>query len=173
MSEVPDWKVLLVEAGPDEPTGTQIPSMFLNYLGSDIDWKYNTEPEKHACLGSKEQRCYWPRGKVLGGTSVINGMMYIRGNPSDYDDWEAMGNPGWSFESILPFFRKSEDNQQINEVDPKYHATGGPMPISKFPYLPPISKAILKGGEELGYKNQDLNGANQTGKLTILYSWVN
>jgi choline dehydrogenase-like flavoprotein len=60
----------------------------------------------------------------LGGTSVINGMMYIRGNPSDYDDWEASGNPGWNFESILPYFKKSEDNQQMNEVDPKYHATG-------------------------------------------------
>ncbi len=68
LSEVPDWKVLLVEAGPDEPTGTQIPSLFLNYLGSDIDWKYNTEPEKHACLGSKEQRCYWPRGILKFGT---------------------------------------------------------------------------------------------------------
>jgi choline dehydrogenase len=163
LSEVPNWKVLLVEAGPDEPTGTQIPSMFLNYLGSDIDWKYNTEPEKHACLGKPEQRCYWPRGKVLGGTSTINGMMYIRGNPADYNDWEALGNPNWNFESILPYFKMSEDNQQINEVDPKYHAVGGPMPVSKFPYLPPISKALLKGGEELGYAIQDLNGANQTG----------
>lgn len=137
--------------------------MFLNYLGSDIDWKYNTEPESQACLSSPDKRCYWPRGKVLGGTSVLNGMMYIRGHPSDYDDWEQMGNPNWSFEKILPFFRKSEDNQEINDVDPYFHATGGPMPVSKFPYLPPISKAILKGGEELGFKIQDLNGANSTG----------
>jgi choline dehydrogenase-like flavoprotein len=124
--------------------------MFLNYLGSDIDWKFNTEPEKYACQASPEQRCYWPRGKVLGGTSVINGMMYIRGNPSDYDDWEAMGNPGWKFEDVLPFFKKSEDNQQIDEMDAAYHATGGPMPISRFPYQPPISNAILRAGEELG-----------------------
>lgn len=66
--------------GGDEPSGSQIPSMFLNFIGSDIDWKYNTEPERKACLASPEQRCFWPRGKVLGGTSVINGMMYIRGN---------------------------------------------------------------------------------------------
>lgn len=71
---------LILLTGGDEPSGTQIPSMFLNFIGSDIDWKYNTEPERKACLASPEQRCFWPRGKVMGGTSVINGMMYIRGN---------------------------------------------------------------------------------------------
>lgn len=101
--------------------------------------------------------------KVLGGTSVINGMMYIRGNPDDYNDWEAMGNKGWKFDEILPFFKVSEDNQQLNEVDEGYHSKGGLLPVSKFPYNPPISKAILQGGVELGYKIQDLNGANNTG----------
>lgn len=90
-------------------------------------------------------------------------MMYIRGNPNDYNDWEAMGNPGWKFQDVLPYFKKSEDNQQLNEVDESYHAKGGLLPVSKFPYNPPISKAILQGGEELGYKIQDLNGANNTG----------
>lgn len=163
LSEVPQWKVLLIEAGSDEPTGANIPSMFLNYLGSDIDWKFSTEPEKYACLGRPEQRCRWPRGKVLGGTSVINGMMYIRGNPDDYNDWKKLGNPGWGYEDVLPYFRKSEDNQQLNEVDADFHATGGPMPVSKFPYAPPMSFAFLKGGEELGYGIHDLNGVNQTG----------
>jgi choline dehydrogenase len=65
LSEIPHWKVLLIEAGGDEPTGTQVPSMFLNFLGSDIDWGYTTEPEDQACLGEKGRRCYWPRGKVL------------------------------------------------------------------------------------------------------------
>lgn len=137
--------------------------MFLNYLGSDIDYKFNTEPEKKACLSSPGQRCYWPRGKVLGGTSVINGMMYIRGNPNDFNDWEAMGNPGWKYDDVLKYFKKSEDNQQYDEMDPDHHSKGGLMPISKFPYSPPISKAILQGGEELGYRVQDLNGANNTG----------
>ncbi|XP_052863014.1 glucose dehydrogenase [FAD, quinone] isoform X2 [Anopheles cruzii] len=163
LSEIKNWKVLLIEAGPDEPTGAQIPSMFLNYLGSDIDWKYNTEPEQHGCLGSPEQRCYWPRGKVLGGTSVLNGMMYIRGNPQDYDDWEAQGNAGWKWKDVLPYFMKSEDNQQINEVDSKYHSTGGMLPVGRFPYNPPFSHSVLKAGEELGYQVQDLNGANTTG----------
>lgn len=137
--------------------------MFLNFIGSDIDWRYNTEPEQKACLSSPEQRCYWPRGKVLGGTSVFNGMMYVRGNREDFDDWAAMGNPGWTFDEVLPYFLKSEDNQQISQVDSKYHATGGPLTVSNFPYNPPMSYAILRAGQELGYHVQDLNGANATG----------
>lgn len=130
--------------------GAQIPSMFLNFMGSDIDWGYNTEPETSACLSSEGQRCYWPRGKVLGGTSVINGMMYIRGNREDYDDWAALGNPGWSYDEVLPFFKKSENNLEVDEVGADLHGTGGPMPVGKFPYNPPLSYAILKAGEELG-----------------------
>lgn len=136
--------------GPDEPTGTQIPSMFLNFLGSDIDWKYSTEPELYACQAREGKRCFWPRGKVLGGTSVLNGMMYIRGNPSDYDDWKNMGNPGWGYDDVLPFFKKSEDNMQMDEMGQQYHGKGGMLPVSRFPYSPPLSQAILKGGQELG-----------------------
>lgn len=137
--------------------------MFLNFIGSDIDWGFQTEPEKYACLSSPGHKCYWPRGKVLGGTSVFNGMMYIRGNREDYDDWAAMGNPGWSFDDVLPYFKKSEDNLELEQVDNRYHARGGPLPVGKFPYHPPMSYAILKAGEELGYTVQDLNGANATG----------
>lgn len=114
--------------------------------------------------------------------------MYIRGNQEDYDGWEDMGNPGWNFEDVLPYFLKSEDNLQINEVDGKYHRTGGLLSVSKFPYNPPLSYAILRAGQELGMifssfftflqillKNsnfftlrpgfdiQDLNAANSTG----------
>jgi len=118
--------------------------MFLNFIGSDIDYRYNTEPERMACLSSMEQRCYWPRGKVLGGTSVMNGMMYIRGNREDYDDWAAQGNPGWAYNDVLPFFKKSEDNQELNDVGTDYHAKGGLLPVGKFPYNPPLSYAIAK-----------------------------
>lgn len=92
--------------------------MFRSFLGTSIDWNYYTEPERKAFLSAPEQRAFWPRGKVLGGTSVINGMMYIRGNKEDFNDWEAMGNPGWGYDDILKYFLKSEDNLQINEVDP-------------------------------------------------------
>jgi glucose dehydrogenase (acceptor) len=163
LSEIPEWNVLLIEAGLDEPTGTQVPSMFLNFIGSDIDWAYQTEPEPQACLGETEQRCYWPRGKVLGGTSVMNGMMYIRGSRKDYDDWAAAGNEGWSYNEVLPYFLKSEDNKQADAMDRGYHATGGLLTVSQFPYHPPLSQAILKAAQELGYPVRDLNGAYHTG----------
>ncbi|CAK1590623.1 unnamed protein product [Parnassius mnemosyne] len=163
LSEVPEWRVLLIEAGFDEPTGTQVPSMFLNFVGSSIDWGYHTEPEPAACLGEKESRCYWPRGKVLGGTSVMNGMMYIRGSRKDYDSWAAAGIEGWSYDDVLPYFLKSEDNKQVDEMDPGYHATGGPLTVSQFPYHPPLSYSLVEAGEELGYSARDLNGEKHSG----------
>lgn len=108
LSEIPEWKVLLVEAGPDEPPGADVPSMVAMFLGTEIDWGYRTVNESNACL-STGGSCYWPRGKNLGGTSVHNGMMYIRGHPRDYDDWEALGNEGWSWKEVksLYFFKIS------------------------------------------------------------------
>ncbi|CAG9791671.1 unnamed protein product [Diatraea saccharalis] len=166
LSEVPHWKVLLVEAGFDEPTGAQVPSMFLNFIGSSIDWGYSTEPEPAACLGEKDRKCYWPRGKVLGGTSVMNGMMYMRGSRKDYDSWAAAGIEGWSYDEVLPFFLKSEDNKQVDKMDRGYHGTGGPLTVSQFPYHPPLSYSLIKAAEELGYpagELRDLNGEHHTG----------
>ncbi|VVD00751.1 unnamed protein product [Leptidea sinapis] len=163
LAEVPSWRVLLIEAGFDEPTGTQVPSMFLNFIGSSIDWGYHTEPEPAACLGEKDRKCYWPRGKVLGGTSVMNGMMYIRGARRDYDEWAAAGNEGWSYDEVLPYFMKSEDNQQADQMDAGYHGVGGPLTVAQFPYHPPLSHDLLKAGEELGYQVRDLNGERHTG----------
>lgn len=80
----------------------------------------------------------------------MNGMMYIRGAPKDYDDWAAGGASGWSYQDVLPYFLKSEDNKQPDLVDLGYHAAGGPLTVSQFPYHPPLSYALLKAGEELG-----------------------
>lgn len=87
---------------------------------------------------------------MLGGTSVMNGMMYIRGSRKDYDNWAAAGNEGWSYNEVLPYFLKSEDNKQVESMDQGYHATGGPLTVAQFPYHPPLSYAIVKAGEELG-----------------------
>lgn len=80
----------------------------------------------------------------------MNGMMYIRGSRKDYDDWAAAGIEGWSYDDVLPYFLKSEDNKQVKEMDEGYHATGGPLTVAQFPYHPPLSYGIVKAGEELG-----------------------
>lgn len=96
LSENPDWDVLLLEAGPDEEVTSDLPLMFPALQLSSIDWKFKTEPGDKYCLAMKGKRCNWPRGKVLGGSSAINAMLYIRGNKKDYDDWAELGNEGYS-----------------------------------------------------------------------------
>lgn len=93
----------------------------------------------------------------------MNGMMYIRGSRHDYDSWAKLGNPGWSYQEVLPYFLKSEDNHQAVVMDSGYHGVGGPLPVTQFPYHPPLSHAILQAGLEMGYQVRDLNGALHTG----------
>lgn len=87
----------------------------------------------------------------------MNGMMYIRGSQKDYDDWAEAGNEGWSYNEVLPYFLKSEDNQQMDLVDRGYHSTGGMLQVSQFPYHPPLSNALLKAGQELGKYEKHVN----------------
>ncbi|XP_051170539.1 glucose dehydrogenase [FAD, quinone]-like isoform X2 [Leptopilina boulardi] len=163
LSEISEWKVLLLEAGPDEPPGTSIPSMVGMFLGSEIDWQYNTTNENFACL-STGGSCSWPRGKNLGGTSSHNGMMYIRGHQKDYDNWEALGNKGWSWKEVLPYFMCMENNTELHRVGTKYHSSGGPLNVERFSWQPPITNDILKAAEEIGYKViEDLNGDEISG----------
>ncbi|CAG9835424.1 unnamed protein product [Diabrotica balteata] len=166
LAEVPGWKVLLIEAGNDEPPGSQVPSMVVSYHGNKyVDWKYKTEPEKVACQGYPEKRCSWPRGKVLGGCSVINGMMYTRGTPKDYDSWAAAGNEGWSYRDVLPVFKRFEDNKEIGTlVEAEFHGTGGPLTTSRFNDQPELAYDILTAAKQSGQKvNKDLNGRDPSG----------
>ncbi|XP_015109256.1 glucose dehydrogenase [FAD, quinone] [Diachasma alloeum] len=163
LSEVPDWKVLLLEAGPDEPNAAEIPSNFGIYIGSDIDWKYKTSNECHACLANNGS-CYWPRGRNLGGTTVHHGMAYHRGNPRDYENWVDMGNEGWGFDDVLPFFMKSENNTETDRVGTKLHGVGGPMTVQRFPYQPEFAKTIYQAANEIGYGTiEDLVGEKYLG----------
>ncbi|KAL0131698.1 hypothetical protein PUN28_002916 [Cardiocondyla obscurior] len=158
LSDIPEWKVLLLEAGPDEPPGADVPSMVAMFLGTDIDWQYQTTNEMNACL-STGGSCSWPRGKNLGGTSVHNGMMYNRGHAKDFDNWAAMGNPGWSWRDVLPYFMCSENNTEIHRVGRKYHSTGGLLTVERFPWKPAIADDILAAAAERGYPiSEDLNG---------------
>lgn len=111
LSEDPSVKVLLLEAGGKETLATEIPLLApLNQM-TPMDWQYKTTPQERSCLGVDGRRCTVPRGKVLGGGSTLNFMLYVRGNKRDYDIWEEMGNYGWNYENVLGYFKKSEDNR--------------------------------------------------------------
>ena len=108
-------------------------------------------------------RCLWPRGKILGGSSVLNYMLYVRGNRHDYDAWSAAGNTGWSYDEVLPYFLKSEDNRNEYLASTPYHSTGGPLTVTETPFHTPLVAAFLDAGVELGYEKNDGNGGRQAG----------
>ncbi|XP_038217471.1 glucose dehydrogenase [FAD, quinone]-like isoform X2 [Zerene cesonia] len=163
LSEIGHWNVLLLEAGGDETEISDVP-LLAGYLQlSKLDWKYKTEPQGTSCLAMEGGRCNWPRGKVLGGSSVLNYMLYLRGNKKDYDIWESQGNKGWGYKDVLYYFKKSEDNQNPYLAQTPYHSTGGYMTVAESPYHTPLVSSFIEAGLEMGYLNRDINGENQTG----------
>ncbi|XP_020290755.1 glucose dehydrogenase [FAD, quinone] [Pseudomyrmex gracilis] len=165
LSEVANWTVLLLEAGGDENEISDIPVLAGYTQLTDFDWKYQTSPSSMSayCLAMIGGRCSWPRGKVLGGSSVLNAMVYVRGNRHDYDNWAQLGNIGWSYEEVLPYFLKSEDNRNPYLARTSYHKTGGYLTVQEPPWKTPLAIAFLQAGQEMGYENRDINGFNQTG----------
>ncbi|RVE50263.1 hypothetical protein evm_005098 [Chilo suppressalis] len=163
LSENPEWKILLLEAGQDENVLSEIPVLFPVLQTSSIDWQFTTEPSDQYCLSMVDKRCKWPRGKVLGGSSVLNAMLYIRGNKRDYDNWARMGNTGWSYKEILHYFLKAEDMRIPQYQHDHYHSTGGPLTVDYFRFEHPITRKILEAGQQLGYNILDVNGPYQTG----------
>jgi choline dehydrogenase len=155
LSEDPDVKVLLLESGPpDVNENIHVPLGYLQLGATEVDWDYHSAPEEH-CNG---RRITLPRGRVLGGSSSINAMVYIRGNRLDYDEW---GVPGWSYEDLLPYFRKSEDNVRGAS---EYHGVGGPLAVSEQRSGNRITAAFVDAGEQAGLaRNPDFNGAEQDG----------
>ena len=164
LSEIENATVLLVEAGgPDSNGDIHIPLAYFKLQMTDVDWQYKTTPQKQACLAMDSHECAWPRGKVLGGTSSINAMVYTRGNKVDYDRWEKIyGAEGWSWENVFPYFIKSEDYQATGG-DEGYHGVGGPLTVTKASFITGGSKAFLQAAKELGYTELDYNGKEQLG----------
>ncbi|XP_063388680.1 glucose dehydrogenase [FAD, quinone] isoform X1 [Cydia fagiglandana] len=163
LSEVGYWKVLLLEAGGHETEISDVPLLAGYLQHSQLDWAYKTEPHNGFCLAMKDGRCNWPRGKVLGGSSVLNYMLYLRGNKKDYDIWESLGNKGWGYKDVLYYFKKSEDNQNPYLAQTPYHSTGGYLTVAEAPYRTPLATSFVDAGVELGYMNRDINGEKQTG----------
>ncbi|CAG0903795.1 unnamed protein product [Darwinula stevensoni] len=110
LSENPWAKVLLIEAGSDGSKLSLIPP-FASFMWwfTKFDYAYSSEPQEDSCLALKEGRCRWFRGRMLGGSSALNGALYVRGNHKDYDNWASLGNPGWSFKDLLPLFKRAEN----------------------------------------------------------------
>lgn len=164
LSEDESVTVLLLEAGGVENEWTKIPWLAGSLQKTELDWAFETQPQENACLGLVGQRSQWPLGRALGGSSTINYMVYTRGSPKDFDNWERMGAKGWSYKDVLPYFIKSEDMQDKKLANSSYHGRGGYLKVSTNTFETPAIKAFLEAGSELGYKTGvDYNGAFQTG----------
>src|SRR5689334_864714 len=151
--------VLLLEAGPkDRNIWIHVPVGYGKlFKEKSVNWMYQTEPEP----GLDGRSVFQPRGKVLGGSSSINGLLYVRGQHEDYDRWRQRGNIGWAYEDVLPYFKKAE-NQQRGAND--YHGAGGPLSVSDWRHDDPLSEAFVKAAVETGIPyNPDFNGATQEG----------
>ena len=151
--------MLLLEAGPpDRNPWIHIPLGYARtYVDPAVNWKFETEPQPQ--LGNR--RLYLPRGKTLGGSSSINGMVYIRGNHGDYDEWRQRGCEGWDWDSVLPYFKKAQ-NQTRGADD--FHGVGGPLHVSDQPGRFELADAVLEACVQAGIpRNPDFNGAQQEG----------
>ncbi len=158
LSEDGGARILLLEAGgADDKQEIHVPAAFSKLFRTPVDWAYETEPEPQL----NGRRLYWPRGKMLGGSSSLNAMIYIRGNRHDYDSWRALGNDGWGYADVLPYFARAENNERGLS---QYHSVGGPLNVADLRYINPLSQAFVEAGIELGYsRNDDFNGATQEG----------
>ncbi len=159
LSKDPKNKVILLEAGGrDISPWIHIPvGYFKNMHNPKVDWCYETQADP----GLNGRRLLWPRGKVLGGSSSLNGLLYIRGNKTDYDHWRQLGNAGWSYDDVLPFFKQAEDQKRGSDT---YHGTGGPLAVSNGGHVGELCELYVEAAKEAGIQpNDDFNGAEQDG----------
>ncbi len=152
-------RILVLEAGPpDDNFMLKMPAGFAALKEtSPYNWRYETVPQVHC----NNRRMYWPRGRTLGGSSSINAMLYVRGHACDYDHWRQLGNEGWSYQDVLPFFKKAENNERGGD---DFHGTGGPLNVADQAEPLKINEAFLTACEQAGHRRiKDFNGAVQEG----------
>lgn len=162
LSEHKDWKILLLEAGEQADFISDVPLFSYSAANTKYDWNYSGKNQTRCCL-NQGGKCQIIRGKALGGSSMLNMMLYMRGNKLDYEHWRKLGNVGWSYKEVLPYFKKSE-NIQIHELrNSSYHGKKDPLAVSADVYETPATDMMINAGIELGYNVIDYNGANRTG----------
>ncbi|VTU21910.1 Choline dehydrogenase [Variovorax sp. PBL-H6] len=174
LSEDPATRVLLLEAGPaDNSLWIHLPIGYGKTMWSPTyNWRFETDPDPNM----NGRRIYWPRGKTLGGSSAINGLIYIRGQREDYDHWAALGNAGWGYDDVLPYFIKSEGNQRGADA---FHGADGPLKVSDIGAKHELIEAFIEGAQQIGplavKRTDDFNGADQAGagyyQLTTYQGW--
>lgn len=168
LSENAKNTVVLLEAGsPDKKPEIHIPGAYGNLHRTSVDWQFWTEPQPYL----DDRKIYLPRGRVLGGSSSTNAMAYVRGNKRDFDDWASLGNDGWSYQDVLPYFKKSECNR---DVDNDYHGQKGPLHVQYGESPSELSPLFIKACTESGLPiNQDYNGAEQLGCQMLQFTIQN
>ncbi len=158
LSADPAVQVLLLEAGGrDDSFLIRMPAGIGRLTSAKVNWLYETEPQAQL----NDRRLFWPRGKTLGGSSSINAMVYIRGQPRDYDHWRDLGNDGWAYRDVLPYFRHAENNESIYD---DWHGCGGPLNVCERRYTNPLSHLFVEAAAASGLaRNADFNGREQDG----------
>ena len=146
LSEDPKVRVLLLEAGgPDSHPLIHMPAGFTKLTGDKVNWGFNTAPQKHV----NDREMHYPQGRTLGGSTSINAMIYIRGHRLDYDEWRDLGNEGWDYENVLPYFKKSENNERFVNA---YHGQGGPLNVADQIQSNPLTKAFVRSAQQVGIR---------------------
>lgn len=157
LTEDPSTSVLMLEAGLPDGFVTDIPSLNPYLVLTDYNWAFTAEPNPNACWGMVDGVCPWPSGRGTGGGTIVNAMIYTRGNYRDFDSWAAEGNPGWSYKDLLPLFRRSEKVLIKDLRSSPYHGKRGNLTIDYPPFNTPLLKAFLDSVKNLGYKVVDYN----------------
>ncbi|CAH1388956.1 unnamed protein product [Nezara viridula] len=160
LTENPNWNVLLIEAGGDGNALTDAPRFHSLIRNTQFDWNYTTVKQEKACL-KNNGICPYPRGKVLGGCSSTNAMLYVRGNKADYDDWATKGNYGWSYKDVLPYFIKAENNTEPSLADSTFHGVAGPLNVQFPRFVTDLREMFINAAEEYGWQRGDYNGERQ------------
>ncbi|KAG7165721.1 Glucose dehydrogenase [FAD quinone]-like 9 [Homarus americanus] len=174
LSEIGDWQILLLEAGGTPPPESYVPGFNQLLILGDADWKFYTTKQKNSFNGFTDNRIPYPRGKTIGGCSVLNSMFYVRGNRRDFDNWEAMGNPGWGYRDVLRYFKKFEDYRgKVTKETASFHGFGGPQTIENKRWRTKVSDGFLKAGKQLGYRIVDPSDPDQIASRPNLHVVLN